>query len=62
MDPSAQAAAVNQNFEQLASEARTKIIVDEDGKKRIILGKFPDGTYGFAISIEGVDVLEALQE
>ena len=48
MDPSAQAAAVNQNFEQLAAENRAKEIVGETGNKEIVIGKREDGTYGIS--------------
>lgn len=52
--------AVNNNFRQIEAENRTKVIRDEDGNNRIILGRFPDGTYGLAISKPGRDVLEDL--
>jgi hypothetical protein len=51
---------LNENFAQVENESRTKIIRDETGVNRIIIGKFPDGTYGLAISKVGVDVLTAL--
>lgn len=57
MDPATQAQVINDNFQQLEAEGRTKIIKDENGQARIILGKFPDGTYGLIISKPGVDVL-----
>lgn len=56
------AIAVNDTFRQLEQENRTKVIRDETGLNRIIMGRFPDGTYGFAISIPGVDVLDALDK
>lgn len=57
MDTSTLVSAINDNFRQLEGENRSKTIRDEDGKNRIILGRFPDGTYGLIISKEGVDVL-----
>ena len=48
--------ALNNNFNQVQSQDRRKVITDEDGNDRIILGKFPDGTYGLIISKEGIDV------
>ena len=46
MDPSAQAAAVNQNFEQLAAENRTKTIKNEKGVAQLTIGKYEQGKYG----------------
>ena len=60
MSPEAQAQAINQNFQQLESENRTKIIVDEDGTNRAIIGRAPNGEYLIAISAKGKDVLTAL--
>ena len=61
MNSGTMASAINNNFRQIESENRTKIIKDETGVNRIIMGRFPDGTYGFAISQEGIDVIEALE-
>lgn len=52
---------INDLGQQLESENRTKIIKDESGVNRIIMGQFPDGTYGFAISQAGIDVVDALE-
>lgn len=52
--------ALNKNFQQIDSENRTKVIKDENGVNRIIIGRFPDGTYGVAITKESYDVLEEL--
>lgn len=38
-----------------------QVFKDSSGKRRIIFGKLPDGTYGLAISKEGYDVVEVLQ-
>lgn len=54
--------AYNDLANQIESENRTQVIKDENGVNRIIMGKFPDGTYGFAITQVGVDVMEAIQE
>lgn len=62
MDSGTQVSAINNNFRQIEAENRTKIIKDETGDNRIILGRFPDGSYGLAISVPGVDVVEAVQE
>lgn len=60
MDTATLVNAVNDSFRQLESENRTKIIKDESGNNRIILGRFPDGTYGLAISKAGRDVVADL--
>ncbi len=62
MDNAIMVSAINNNFRQIEAENRTKVIKDETGVNRIIIGRFPDGTYGLAISISGVDVLNALEE
>ena len=62
MDNAIMVSAINNNFRQVEAENRTKVIKDETGVNRIILGRFPDGTYGLAISIPGIDVLDALEE
>lgn len=53
---------INDLADQLEAENRTKVIKDENGVNRIIEGRFPDGTYGYAITQEGIDVLEAIEE
>ena len=49
--------ALNTNFNIVQSQDRRKVITDENGTNRIILGRFPDGSYGLIISKPGVDVL-----
>lgn len=61
MDPTAMAQAINQNFEQLESENRTKVFKDETGKNRILIGRDPKGKYVIAVSVEGKDVLTSLE-
>ena len=60
MDINALVQAINDNFRQVESENRTKIITDEDGKQRAIIGRAPNGEYLIAISAKGIDVLDAL--
>jgi len=60
MDPTAMAQAINQNFEQIEAENRTKVVTDENGVKRILLGRGPKGNYVLAITIPSKDVLESL--
>lgn len=54
--------AVNNNFNQLESENRTKIIKDENGVNRILIGKNPKGVYGIYITKPGKDVLVELSK
>lgn len=58
MDQATMMSVINQNFRQIESENRTKVIRDEDGVNRIILGRMPDGTYGLLVSKPGVDAVE----
>ena len=57
MDSATMISAINDNFRQIESENRTKVINDETGASRIIIGRFPDGSYGIIVSKQGVDVL-----
>ena len=50
-------AAYQKNFQEIANRFVTNVIKDEDGVRRIIFGRLPDGTYGLVVSEEGVDVL-----
>ena len=54
--------AINNNFNQLESENRTKVIKDENGVNRILLGKSPKGVYGLYISKPNIDVLKELSK
>ena len=60
MDPTAMAQAINQNFEQLESENRTKVFKDDQGANRILIGRDPKGNYVVAITVPGKDVLTEL--
>ena len=60
MDMATLVNAINYMMRQIESENRTKIIVDENGQKRAILGRAPSGEYLIAISAKGVDVVNAL--
>lgn len=53
--------ALNQNFNQIQSQDRTKITTDENGINRILLGREPGGDYVLAITVPGKDVIEELQ-
>lgn len=54
--------ALNQNFNQVQSQDRRKVITDEDGNDRIVLGRQDDGTYAIRVSGEGSDVDTATQD
>ena len=56
MDQATILAAINNVFRQIEQENRTKIVKDEDGVDRIILGRNPDGSYGLRVSQPGKDV------
>lgn len=47
--------ALNQNFNQIQSQDRRKVITDEDGYDRIVLGKQDNGTYAIKVSEAGKD-------
>lgn len=60
MDMQTLTQALNDNFAQIESENRTKIIKDENGQQRVVIGRVPNGEYLVAISAKGFDVLNAL--
>ncbi len=60
MDMNTLTATINDMMRQIESENRTKIITDENGEKRAIIGRAPSGEYLIAVSAQGVDVVEAL--
>lgn len=53
---------INLNMEQIAAQDRTKIITDENGDKRVLMGKDPKGRYVIAITVPGKDVVEELEK
>lgn len=60
MESQAMISAINNNFRQIEAENRTKIIRDENGQNRILLGRTPKGKYVLAITKPGKDVIEEL--
>src|SRR5690606_32555005 len=48
--------ALNNNFNQVQAQDRRKVITDEDGNDRIVLGKQDDGTYAIRVAETGKDV------
>lgn len=53
--------AINNNFRQIEAENRTKVIRDESGVNRILMGRAPNGKYVLAVTIEGKDVVKELE-
>lgn len=60
MDTPTMVNAINNTLRQIESENRTKVIVDENGENRVLIGRAPNGEYLIAVSAKGQDVLEAL--
>ena len=60
MDMQTLTQSLTDNFAQIESENRTKIIKDENGQQRVIMGRAPNGEYLIAISAQGIDVINAL--
>lgn len=58
MDQVTMVQAINDTLSQIESENRTKVIKDESGTPRIIIGQFPNGEYGVIVSKPGKNVLE----
>jgi len=48
--------AINQNFRQIEGESRRKVVTDENGYDRIIIGRQEDETYSIKVSGIGVNV------
>ena len=62
MDVTTMVNAINSNFQQAASENRVKVMRDENGVDRLLLGRAPDGTYVLAITVPGKSVIEELEK
>lgn len=60
MDMATLVNAINDMMRQIESENRTKVIKDEDGVNRILIGRAPNGEYLIAVSAQGIDVIDAL--
>ncbi len=58
MDQATMIAALNENFALLENLNRTQVFKDETGVPRIIIGQFPDKTWGILISKPGIDVIK----
>lgn len=53
---------MNKNIYELKNREVVQVYRDTTGTRRIILGRLPDGSYGFAISKDGSDVVEILSD
>lgn len=62
MDIGTMANAINTTFMQIESENRTKVIKDENGVNKILLGKGQDGKYVLKVAKDGIDVLIATND
>lgn len=62
MDYATLVTVINQNFALLENLNKSQTFKDETGTNRIILGRFPNGEYGLAISKAGEDVTKLLEE
>ncbi len=56
MDMNTLVAALNANFNQIQAESRRKVVTDESGVDRIVIGRLEGGDYGIEVSGEGYDV------
>ena len=52
---------INDLADQVESENRTKVIRDENGQNRILIGRAPDGKYVVAITVPNKDVVKELE-
>ena len=53
---------INDLADQVESENRTKVIRDEDGVNRILIGRGPKGNYVVAITVQGKNVVTELEK
>lgn len=60
MDMATLVNAINDMMRQIESENRTKVIKDENGQQRVLIGRAPNGEYLIAVSAQGIDVIDAL--
>jgi len=56
MDMNTLVNALNTNFNQIQAESRRKVVTDENGVDRIVIGKLESGDYGIEVSDTGYDV------
>lgn len=56
MGPEIQAQAINDNFRQIESENRTKIIKDSEGKSQIVIGQNKDDNDNYGIYVGNIHV------
>ena len=56
MNQAAMATALSQNFALIENINHTLVYKDRQGNNRIIIGEWPDGTWGIIVSKPGIDV------
>ncbi len=61
MSMSDMATAINDTLRQIESENRTKVVRDENGVDRLLLGRAPKGNYVLAITVPGKNVVQELE-
>lgn len=59
MDKGTQASVINNNFKQLVADSVTRVVTDNDGNGRVLIGRKADGSYGVDVSLEGREVVGA---
>ena len=55
------ATVINSLADQLESEGRTKVVRDESGVDRVLIGRAPKGNYVVAITVPTKDVVKELE-
>lgn len=56
------ATVINSIADQLESENRTKVVRDENGVDRVLIGRAPKGNYVVAITVPGKNVVTELEK
>lgn len=56
MDMNTLVAALNTNFNQIQAESRRKVVTDDNGVDRILIGRKEGGNYAIKVSADGYDV------
>jgi len=62
MSPADLATVINSIADQLESENRTKVVRDESGVDRVLIGRAPKGNYVVAITVPTKNVIQELDK
>ena len=62
MSPADLATVINSIADQLESENRTKVVRDESGVDRVLIGRAPKGNYVVAITVPTKNVVQELDK